>query len=120
MATLLIVDDEDMLRRAYRRALKGLYEITEVSTEEAAVAAFEGGFRPDLVLTDFHIGAGDGREVVRVAQSLGIRVIMMTSDPEGAAGTPAPILDKMAGPDAMRALIAEVLAAPLWDPLGSI
>jgi len=65
----------------------GLVEIGERSGE-AAVTVLQGGLRPDLVITDFHMGAMNGidlvREVRKMANLRFIPVLMVTTESQQA------------------------------------
>ncbi len=62
---ILIVEDDEILRRSFVRALKDLSdEITESSSMSAAKAALQA--QPDLVILDVHLPDGDGVELAQL------------------------------------------------------
>jgi CheY-like chemotaxis protein len=65
-ATVLVVDDEPLLRTVMKRALldEGYAVITAANANEALALAV-GGTRPDLVLTDLLMPGMDGVELER-------------------------------------------------------
>jgi two-component system KDP operon response regulator KdpE len=64
-ARVLIIDDEQQLRRALRRTLEGHdFVVHEASDGESGVSAY-GTFRPDVVLLDLMLPDVDGVEVCR-------------------------------------------------------
>jgi CheY-like chemotaxis protein len=80
MATILVVDDDEAVRRAVRKTLESRgHEVAEATDGPSGVAAFEER-RPDLVITDVYMPGGDGLE--GVTRILGTypdsKVIVMT------------------------------------------
>jgi CheY-like chemotaxis protein len=63
--TILVVEDEDMVRHAIRRLLKKLgYQVLEASDGVAALALIEQGTSPiDLVLTDVQMPGMGGAQL---------------------------------------------------------
>ncbi len=88
--TVLVVDDEDSLRRVVRRALEAEgCTILEAADGEAALRLLqERDSSPDLVLTDLRMPRVSGRELAEVLSVFrpGLPVIAMT----GFAGTAHP------------------------------
>lgn len=80
--TILLVEDDDSVRKFVRRALSGCgYRVLEASRAEEAIPAVERhGKDIDLVLTDVVMPGLRGPEVVRRLKALrpGIRVIFMS------------------------------------------
>ena len=79
-ATILLVDDEDLIRWSLRERLQADgYEIREAGTGEAALAQFKEG--ADLVLLDYRLPDTDGLSVLRELKKLDpdILVVLLTS-----------------------------------------
>jgi CheY-like chemotaxis protein len=69
MKKLLAVDDEEAMRRLYRRRLSGLYEVFETGEPEQALAlALE--HKPDAILLDLEMPKYDGFELCQNFRSL--------------------------------------------------
>jgi CheY-like chemotaxis protein len=69
MKKLLIVDDENAMRKLYRRRLSGVYELFETGEPEQALAlALE--HKPDAILLDLKMPTYDGFELCRNFRSL--------------------------------------------------
>jgi DNA-binding NtrC family response regulator len=79
-ATILIVDDEDLIRWSLREGLKGHgYETLEAGTGSEALEQFKRGV--DLVLLDYRLPDIDGLSVLRELKRLDpdVLVILLTS-----------------------------------------
>ncbi len=79
-ATILIVDDEDLIRWSLReRLVTEGYEILEAGTGKAALEQFKNGV--DLVLLDYRLPDTDGLAILRELKKLDpdILVILLTS-----------------------------------------
>jgi len=81
VATILIVDDEDIHARALGRFLGARGHTCEVSTSAAAAHAALRVLRPHLVLLDLRLGDVDGLVTLREIKELdpALPVIMMTA-----------------------------------------
>ncbi len=65
-ATLLIVEDDEGLRRIVARHLEAHgYVVAEAGTAEDAVSALAEGLRPNLVLLDLNLPGDTGWDLVR-------------------------------------------------------
>jgi two-component system NtrC family response regulator len=79
-ASILVVDDEALLRLSLRARLgQEGYELLEAGTAEEALEQLAS--EPDLVLLDFHLPDGDGLAVLRQIKqrSPDTIVILMTA-----------------------------------------
>ena len=64
--TLLLVEDDESLRRILARHLRGLgYSVAEADSAEAATEALRGGLRPSLVLLDVNLPGDTGWDLLR-------------------------------------------------------
>ena len=82
---VLLVEDDEGLRFASRRWLTGRgLKVHAASCGAEALAAVDAGFRPKLIISDFHLGNGEtGLEVLRrVRAKLGVQVpaLMLSGD----------------------------------------
>ncbi len=79
-ATVLVVDDEELIRWSLRERLQGEgYEVLEAGTGEEALRQFKEGV--DLVLLDYRLPDTDGLAVLRELKKLDpdVLVILLTS-----------------------------------------
>jgi DNA-binding NtrC family response regulator len=81
VATILIVDDEEIHARALGRFLGGRGHSCEVATSAPAAREALRVVRPHLVLLDLRLGDADGLDTLREIKTLdaGLPVIMMTA-----------------------------------------
>jgi CheY-like chemotaxis protein len=62
---VLIIDDDDMVRRSIVRALRRKYHVSDVRDAESALALLASGVRFDAILSDLHLDGGiSGRELI--------------------------------------------------------
>jgi CheY-like chemotaxis protein len=123
--TILIVDDSREVRRAYREALLALgYRVVEAADAEQALGALDAE-TPDVALIDIHLPRMNGYRLAHAIRARGgaaIYLVMLsgmaldavTRELAREAGFDD-CLDKMAGPIALR----ELLAAGKRNSLGS-
>jgi PAS domain S-box-containing protein len=119
--TVLVVEDDDLLRASLRRALKRRgYDVLEASHGgEALRVAGEHSGPIHLALSDFHMPGMDGRDlVVRLKEARPtLRVLFMSgssASPDDARGQAAdghPFLPKPFSLDDLAARVREVLDA---------
>jgi DNA-binding response OmpR family regulator len=65
-ATLLLIEDDESLRRILARHLRDQgYRVAEEASAEGATAALDGGLRPNLVLLDLNLPGDTGWEFLR-------------------------------------------------------
>src|SRR5438874_2079150 len=78
-ATVLVVDDEEMIRRACVRAIGGAHRVLEAGTLAEAERMLEAG-SVDVCLTDVRLPDGDGVERLSALRRLSPRTefILMT------------------------------------------
>jgi DNA-binding response OmpR family regulator len=83
---ILVADDDRIVRRIVVAKLSGLgYEVTEAQDGQEALSLLEGGYVPDLIITDSLMPRKNGLELVRGIRSsqnsdlATLPVIMLTS-----------------------------------------
>ena len=118
-ATVLVCDDELMLRTLVRAALGRSYEVFEARDGEEGIAMTRR-HRPDVVVLDMIMPGRSGLDFLgdlRADPELsGTRVVMLTArtqkiDREAAMGAGADrFLPKPFSPSALSAIVEEVLA----------
>ncbi len=115
--TLLLIDDDDMLRRSLVEQLEGLQDfdtIVEAETgAEAVTLATAQVF--DIILLDIGLPDMDGRDVCRSMRDVGVRspIIMLTAadtDDDTVTGLDAGANDYVTKPFRMAVLLARVRA----------
>jgi len=76
---ILIVDDSPTILLSMSGILERAgHTVTQASSAEEAIGTLKSGLRPDLVITDFHMGAMNGIELVReVRKMAGLQFIPM-------------------------------------------
>jgi CheY-like chemotaxis protein len=88
-ATVLVVDDEPVIRAWVSRVLEqaGITCALAADGKEALRLVVDGHVRPTVVLTDIEMPGMTGIELAArlLAVRPGIRVVMMTGDPDRAA-----------------------------------
>jgi len=112
-ARVLVVDDDERIAAAVRRALA--YEGYEVTTAQDGLAALEAAREsmPDLIVLDVMMPGLDGIEVVRRIRAAGddVAVLMLTaktSVPDRVEGLDAGADDYLVKPFAYEELLARV------------
>jgi DNA-binding response OmpR family regulator len=116
---VLIVDDEPNVRLMLQTALASVgYEVIEAADGHVALALLRGpDFHCDLVLLDLLMPRMDGMELLRRLRALGniVPVVILTahgSIPEAVEAMKLGAIDfltKPTTPDALRAVVAEVI-----------
>jgi len=81
-ASILLVEDDESLRRVVSRHLRGQgYRVEEAISAEAAVDALKAGLRPGLVLLDLNLPGDTGWDLLRRPElaSAGSPPVVITS-----------------------------------------
>ena len=112
-ATVLIVDDEESLRRLVSRTLTGVgFAVLEADHGASALRVLAERAPVHLVISDIHMPVMDGltlaREVRRTSPQLPILFITGRESPE----LTGDILRKPFGPDLLLATVARLLGRP--------
>jgi two-component system KDP operon response regulator KdpE len=121
---VLVVDDEDSIRRLLRAALQGHgYETADVSTGSDALAEF--ALRPtDLVILDLGLPDLPGREVLRrIRTRSNVPVIILTAaghELDKVAAFDAGADDYLTKPFGIQELLARMRAVWRRAPAGSV
>jgi len=121
--TLLLVEDEQQVRRVARRILEGAgYRVLEAADPVEALALFDLAPAPvDLVITDVVMPKMNGVELIRRLRERGpgLRALCMsgyTEDETARSGLQelrVPMLQKPFTPDSLRRKVREALAQPV-------
>ena len=83
--TILIVDDSPTILLSMSGILERAgHSVVQASSAEEAVAKLKSGLRPDLVITDFHMGAMNGIELVREVRKMAgfqfVPILLVTTE----------------------------------------
>jgi two-component system, chemotaxis family, CheB/CheR fusion protein len=121
---ILIIDDDPALREMLQLTLAGQGHVTATAATGSAALALigEGGFRPDLIVSDYILpGVMNGVQTVealRVALGRQVPVVFLTGDIRSASLRDIELigsirLTKPAKPDELLQTVQHLLAAPL-------
>ena len=82
---ILIVDDLPTILMSMRGMLERAgHAVSNAASGEEAVSVLKGGLKPDLVITDYHMGAMNGIDLVREVRKMSnlrfIPVLMVTTE----------------------------------------
>jgi two-component system chemotaxis response regulator CheY len=117
---ILIVDDSPTILMSMRGILERAgHTVSNAASGEEAVSVLNRGLKPDLVITDFYMGAMNGIDLVRAVRKMAslrfIPVLMVTTESQqekradakaaGATGW----LVKPVHPDALLQVIKQVV-----------
>jgi len=84
---VLLAEDEALVRFAMAEELREIgWEVIEMGTADAAIAAIDAGLRFDLLITDINMPGGtDGIDLARIARDAipGLRIAIMSGRPQG-------------------------------------
>ncbi|HEY6006304.1 MAG TPA: response regulator, partial [Anaeromyxobacter sp.] len=113
---VLVVEDDDLVRRVARRALEsGGYGVVEAATVDEALSRLEDGAAVDLVLSDVAMPGRSGLELASLLESRrpGLPVVLMSgySESQRSRGASRRILEKPFTAEALLARIDEELRA---------
>jgi len=116
-ATVLVVDDEESLRRLVIRALDGVgFAVLEADNGATALRLLADPGPVHLVISDIHMPVMDGlafaREVRRTRPQLPILFITGRESP----GLVGEVLRKPFGPDTLLTAVARMLSRPAGTP----
>jgi two-component system chemotaxis response regulator CheY len=117
---ILIVDDSPTILMSMRGMLERAgHVVSSAASAEDAVVQLNGGLKPDLVITDFHMGAMNGiglvREIRKMATVRFIPVLLLTTESQQEKRTEAKAagatgwLVKPVQPDALLGVIKQVV-----------
>jgi two-component system chemotaxis response regulator CheY len=117
---ILIVDDSPTILMSMRGMLERAgHAVSNAASGEEAVSVLKGGLKPDLVITDYHMGAMNGIELVREVRKMSnlrfIPVLMVTTESqqekrlEAKAAGATGWLVKPVQPDALLQVIRQVV-----------
>jgi two-component system chemotaxis response regulator CheY len=117
---ILIVDDSPTILMSMRGILERAgHAVSNAASGEEAVSVLQRGLKPDLVITDYHMGAMNGialvREVRKMAALRFIPVLMVTTESqqekrvEAKAAGATGWLVKPVQPDALLQVIRQVV-----------
>jgi DNA-binding response OmpR family regulator len=124
MPTILLVDDDDLLRDALHQTLvRAGYDVEDASDGAAALRAYRKRPR-DVVITDIVMPGKEGLETIRAlrAQDLDVRIIAISGGGVGRADDYLNVAQKLGATRILAkpfsgaeivALVAEVLAGPV-------
>ena len=94
MATILVVDDNELVRSATRIVLESAgYNVEEIG-DSGAVVGFVKDLRPELVLTDLVMPDPGGVDVIRDLRQAGYGGAIIAMSGGGGASGPTDLLDK--------------------------
>jgi CheY-like chemotaxis protein len=85
---VLVVDDDAEIREIIAQSLDSVgFDVTALEGADAALSFLETG-RPDVILTDIHMSAGDGFELINAMREQGLAIpIVAMSGGSGTFGT---------------------------------
>ncbi len=117
---ILIVDDSPTILMSMRGILERAgHAVSNAASGEEAVSVLLRGLKPDLVITDYHMGVMNGidlvREVRKMASLRFIPVLMVTTESQQAKRVEAKAagatgwLVKPVAPDALLQVIKQVV-----------
>lgn len=64
--TILLVEDSETMRRFLALFLSKKYAVTTCASAEEAISLIEGGFRPNLIVTDLELPGMSGLRLIQI------------------------------------------------------
>lgn len=120
MKTILLVDDSPTMLMSMETALtRAGYAVTKAASAEAALQGLAGGTRPNLMITDLHMGGMNGIELIREVRKTPagrfMPILMLTTESaqsrkeEAKAAGATGWIVKPVDPDALVNVVRQVL-----------
>ena len=115
--TVLVIDDDDMVRRALVRGLRRNHVVVDLRSAEDALALIASGRRFDAILCDMNLDGMSGRDFFMnldaAAEDQARRVVILsgdpnTLDPELFGELPPRFIEKPASITTIEAILAEL------------
>jgi len=120
---VLVVDDDPVMQRLYRRALRDReFELVVASSGPAALALLDDGF--SVIVTDYNMPQMDGLAFIREvrARGVGTPVVLASADfdpSEIARGMPPGVIATLKKPFLITDLLSAIRMAPICPCSGS-
>lgn len=111
---VLVIDDDDMVRRALVRGLRRKYAVTDLRDAESALALIEAGARFDAILCDLNLGGMSGPDFfLNLDDEQASRVVILSGNPDGMddprfAGREPRFLEKPSPMAAIEAILVDM------------
>jgi two-component system, chemotaxis family, chemotaxis protein CheY len=82
---IMIVDDSPTMLMSIEAILASAgHQVLKHPNAEAALAALKGGAKPNMIITDLHMGAMNGIELIRNVRKLGglqfVPIVLLTTE----------------------------------------
>ena len=117
---ILLVDDSPTILMSMERILSHAgYGVQKASSAEGALALLAGGGRPNLIITDFNMGAMNGIDLVKAVRKLPpvrfVPILLLTTESaqnrrdEAKAAGATGWLVKPVQPDALIAVVKQIV-----------
>lgn len=104
---VLVVDDDPHMRHILVRGVEHQGMTTTTASSLAEAKELMESLQPDLVVTDFELGDGDGIELMRFARALGVAApaLLVTATPPPRQETAGLFMDVVAKPFDLNTLL---------------